>query len=298
MGGKINNFKIQKTVHYLPDNIVTNIDLTRELDTSDEWISSRTGIKARRIEKNLSLLEMTKKALAMLNDAELSNIDGIICATCSNEYTIPSLACQVAKEIEVKHICTDINNACSGFIYALHLANGLFKTDEYKKILLISAEKMSSVIDPTDRTTAIIFGDAVTVTILEATRDIHLLSQHIHTNGSIDELHIQKSNFLQMNGQDVFRFAIRSISKCLKMVDLNEVDYFVFHQANKRIIEAVVKKFNLDTSKVIINIEQYGNTSSASIPLILSENEFKKDDKIFLCAFGAGLSYGYMLYQI
>lgn len=295
--------KIYKTKSYLPDNIVPNSYFESYLETTDEWIYTRTGIKERRIEKQLTLFEMIEKCLAKFEKKDLESIDGVICSTMSGEYISPALSALVTKLINSKGIHVDINAACSGYVYGLYLADGLITAKKAKKILMISAEKMSNIIDFNDRGLAILFGDGVGASLLIDDKKKHVLHEHLVSEGSIDELYLKPGGFMQMKGQDVFKFAIKAISDCIdttlhdKKIAIDEIDYFILHQANVRMIKSICRRYKLAQDKFIVDIDKYGNTSSASIPIILSENSLKKDDKILMIGFGAGLSYGSMLYE-
>ncbi len=281
---------------YLPENIMTNDDFAKYLDTSDEWISQMTGIKERRIENELSLLEMIHQSLDKFDQGSLDNVDAIIVSSMSNDFKSPSLAAMVTKKVPSTSICFDINSACSGFVYGLEIADNFIKSNNYKKVLFIAAEKMSNLLNMDDRNTAILFGDGVCSVILEASENKHVSDTYFKSLGNIEDLVVYDK--LEMMGKNVFKFAVRSVGECLETVNINEIDYFVFHQANIRIIDTIIKKYNLDADKVLTNLENFGNTSSASIGILLSEYKFKPGEKVMLVGFGAGLSYGSLVYTV
>ncbi|MGL5020663.1 MAG: beta-ketoacyl-ACP synthase 3 [Mycoplasmatales bacterium] len=299
------DIKILKTGKYIPDTYVTNDDLSHVMDTSHEWIFQRTGIAKRAIAKNMSLLKMTKYAIQNMNltDEELKSVDSIIVASMSFEDKSPGLSAQIQDKFDFNDniMCFDINVACSGFVYAVDIASAYIKSEIYKNVLVIGADKMSNIIDPLDRGTAILFGDAVSCVLIGSDTQKHVINRVMNTKGSREEIYCEDK--LIMAGQDVFRFAIASITNCLENVkkdmDLEDVDYFLFHQANERIIDNVIRKFKLDENKVIKNIKNSGNTSSASIGILLDDifKDVKKGQTILMIGFGSGLTYGSILYK-
>ncbi len=288
--------EIKQITTYIPKNIMYNKDFESFLDTSDEWITQMTGIKQRYIETELNLEEMIKKAVLKLSNAQLTNIDAVIVSTMSSEMKSPSQAALVTKYIDGGGLCFDINSACSGYIYGLELCDNLIKSGNYKKILFINAEKMSNVLDMKDRNTAILFGDAVVCNLIQASETPHVLNTYCNSIGNDRDLMVIDT--LNMMGKNVFKFAVNTMYECLDKIDIDDIDYFIFHQANIRIINTVIKKYKLDKQKVLTNLEKYGNTSSASIGLILNDHQFKPGDRLMLIGFGSGLSYGSMIYQV
>lgn len=285
--------KITEIKRYIPDNPYTNDDLAKYMDTSDEWIIKRTGIESRNWATE-SIEQMAQKCLAKLTP---TRFDAIIVTTMSTIDSAPSLSARCASYIGSQDcMCIDLNAACSGFVYGLEVSEGLLATG-FNRVLLLSIEKMSSVIDVDDRATAILFGDGACATVLEAGGN-QLSFKHNQTIADDRALVKRSGEHLQMDGQAVFKFATKTIAECLEAYgDLSEIDWFVFHQANKRIINNVVRKFNIDSSRVIINIERIANTSSASIPLALSEVSLKAGDRVMMIGFGAGLSTGCVVYE-
>lgn len=285
--------KIAEICSYVPDSPYTNDDLAEYMDTSDEWIVKRTGIESRNWTPE-PIEEMARKCLEQL---ETDSVDAIIATTMSTVDSAPSLSTSCGKYIgSEKCMCIDLNAACSGFVYGLEVAEGLLATG-FKRVLLLSIEKMSSIIDKNDRSTAILFGDGASAVILEPGGN----DLKFKCNRTIPDDHSlikRKGEYLKMDGQAVFKFATKTVAECLNAYgDLGDIDWFVFHQANKRIIDNIVRKFHIESSKVVVNIEKIANTSSASIPIALSEMELKPGQKVMMVGFGAGLSTGCVVYE-
>lgn len=312
---------------YVPERVMTNADWEKLVDTSDEWITTRTGIKERRYAvdgQGTSDLaaEAAKKALA---DAGLNpeDIELIILATCTPDYRVQNCSSLVQKKIgAVNAACFDIQAACSGFIYSLTVGRSLIQTGMYKKILVIGAESVSRLLDMTDRNTAILFGDGACAAVMgEVEEGYGIISSYMGTEGVDDgtlrikaggtmypatvERVLNKEIYLEMNGTDVFKFAVKALPFATKEaakkgnVDLSTIDMLFPHQANLRIIEAAAKRLRIPMEKVYLNIHKYGNTSAASIGLAigdaLEEGRLKKGDLIALTGFGAGLTYGSLI---
>lgn len=312
---------------YVPERVMTNADWEKLVDTSDEWITTRTGIKERRYAvdgQGTSDLaaEAAKKALA---DAGLNpeDIELIILATCTPDYRVQNCSSLVQKKIgAVNAACFDIQAACSGFIYSLTVGRSLIQTGMYKKILVIGAESVSRLLDMTDRNTAILFGDGACAAVMgEVEEGYGIISSYMGTEGVDDgtlrikaggtmypatvERVLNKEIYLEMNGTDVFKFAVKALPFATKEaakkgnVNLSTIDILFPHQANLRIIEAAAKRLRIPMEKVYLNIHKYGNTSAASIGLAigdaLEEGRLKKGDLIALTGFGAGLTYGSLI---
>ncbi len=312
---------------YVPERVMTNADWEKLVDTSDEWITTRTGIKERRYAvdgQGTSDLaaEAAKKALA---DANLNpeDVELIILATCTPDYRVQNCSSLVQKKIgAVNAACFDIQAACSGFIYSLTVGRSLIQTGMYKKILVIGAESVSRLLDMTDRNTAILFGDGACAAVMgEVEEGYGIISSYMGTEGVDDgtlrikaggtmypatvERVLNKEIYLEMNGTDVFKFAVKALPFATKEaakkgnVDLSTIDILFPHQANLRIIEAAAKRLRIPMEKVYLNIHKYGNTSAASIGLAigdaLEEGRLKKGDLIALTGFGAGLTYGSLI---
>ena len=306
---------------YTPSNLVTNDQLSEIIDTSDEWIYSRTGIKSRYISRGEDTSYMAakagEKALENTNISPL-DVDLIVVATCTPDMFTPSTACIVQSIIGANNaLAFDISAACSGFIYGLDVAKALMKLNNYKHALVIGAENLSKSLDWEDRGTCVLFGDGAGAAILSKSGDLGLMSSFCKSEGSkykcitiegndVDSPFVEnkttRHSKLKMDGGEVFKFAtsviVSSINKILKEnnLDINDIDYIIPHQANVRIIQYAAKKLKVDMDKFYMNMEEYGNTSGASIPIALSDmNEkglLKKDSKIILVGFGAGLTYG------
>lgn len=306
---------------YTPYKIITNEELSEVVDTNDEWIYSRTGIKSRHISIGEDTSYMAAKASEeALKSANISSseIELIIVATCTPDMFTPSTACIVQGMIEANNaVAFDISAACSGFIYGLDIAKSLMKINGYKHSLVIGAENLSKSIDWEDRSTCVLFGDGAGAVVLSESKDVGLISSFCKSDGDkwkcitiegndvdspfVEDKTIRESK-LKMNGNEVFKFAtsviVSSINKILKDNNLNlsDIDYIIPHQANVRIIDYAAKKLNIPVDKFYMNIENYGNTSAASIPIALNEmyekKLLKKNSKIILVGFGAGLTYG------
>jgi len=304
----------------LPNKIVSNDDLSKLVETSDEWIIQRTGIRNRRIsDVNTSVLA-SQAALEAINDAQIDkdDIDLIICATMTADNATPSVACLVQKELGLENATAfDINGACTGFIYALKVVEGLLKLN-HKKALVIGSEVMSKVIDFTDRNTCILFGDGAGAVVVEKGEDAYFFTK---SKGNFDVLYAEGTSlntdldvkeitggFLYMDGREVFKFAIRAMEEAiLKVLEeanltIDDIDMIIPHQANQRIINNVAKRMKIDESKFFMNLEEYGNTSAASVAIALTEakkqNVIKEKDKVILVGFGAGLTWGSTLIEI
>lgn len=320
------NSKIIGVGSYVPENIVYNDDLKKIVDTSDEWISSRTGIKQRRISTGEETSDLAAKA--GLNALEMagiqaSDLDYIIVATITPDKYTPSTASIVQDKIKaINASALDINAACTGFVYTIEIANSLIKSGVAKNILVIGSETLSRIVDWNDRGTCVLFGDGAGAAILTRTTDenigiratvtgsdgskgMFLTSSNITLNNPFIESEKIHENYIKMNGGEVFKFATRimevSILEVIKRANLKleDISHIIPHQANYRIIDYVSRKLNLDLSKFIINLDRYGNTSSASIPIALNEavrqNKFNKGDNIVLVGFGGGLTWGAVL---
>jgi 3-oxoacyl-[acyl-carrier-protein] synthase-3 len=308
---------------YVPDYVLTNEELSTMMDTSDEWITTRVGIKERRIlkDKELGTSFMASKAVEDLlakSGAKREEIDLVICATTTPDYIFPSCAAMVTQNVGIKNaVAFDIQAACSGFIVGLTTATGLIESGRFKKILVIGAEKMSSITNYEDRTTAPLFGDAAGAVLVEpTTENVGIIDSILFTDGvGISHLNLKaggsvhpashetvdkRMHYIYQEGQFVFKHAVSDMSDAtVKILERNhltkdDVAWLIPHQANLRIIDAVAQRVGLEYEKVIVNINRYGNTSAASIPLCMweSEKKFKKGDNIILTAFGAGFTWG------
>lgn len=309
--------------HYVPDYVLTNKELETLVETNDEWIQSRTGIKERRILKDPDkatsyLATQAAKQILRNRGIDGSEIDAIIVATVTPDYFFPATACLVQREIEATNAYGfDISAACSGFVFALSTGASLIESGRYKKVLVIGADKMSSIVDYTDRTTCIIFGDAGAGVLLEPSTDGNGIIDFIQRSDGVEaELLCQEAggsknpasietvesrkHYLKQEGRIVFKKATSAMADVsLEILERNnltkdDLNWLVPHQANNRIISATANRMELDPSKVMINIEKYGNTTAATIPLCLSEWQprLKKGDNIVLASFGGGFTWG------
>jgi 3-oxoacyl-[acyl-carrier-protein] synthase III len=319
---------------FVPDRIMTNADFERSLDTSDEWIRTRTGIRERRIvdadgdaDAPTSAFELGGKAsLIALDKANCSpeDIDGIICATFSPDFFFPSTACKIQQYIgNTVALAFDVSAACAGFVYALSIANSMIVSGQCKKMLVVGAEVISKTLDWTDRGTCILFGDGAGAVVLEAAgdgrgdageyardakddSDVGILSTYLKSNGAYgDILYLPawgEKRFMRMNGNEVYKHAVRlmgdATQQCLRMAGLsfNDVDLLIPHQANIRIIDAMARHMKLPKEKVVTNLDRYGNTSSASIPLALEDawkqGRIKPGTIAVFTSLGGGLAWG------
>ncbi len=322
------NSKIICFESYVPEKIITNDELSNIVDTSHEWIYTRTGISKRRIstvENTSDLAINVGKALIKSSNIEPEDIDIIIVATITPDHLTPSTACIVQGAIGAKNaLAFDINVACSGFVYALSVADKFLKSGLYKTALVIGAETLSKIVDWSDRGTCVLFGDGSGGALLVASEDENsIIAEDLKADGTcwqaitggsigINNTFIKdkKENpfYLQMNGRDVFKFATKTVPKSVQQVldksnlSLDDIKYIVPHQANLRIVEVVAKKLEVDLDKFYLNLQDYGNTSAASIPIALAEMSkkgiLKKDDKIIITGFGGGLTWASMLIKI
>ncbi len=287
---------------YVPSDVITNYDLEEKIDTSDEWITTRTGIKRRHIAKDESIYDMAVKAGKMaLEKAGLEEIDLIIVATLSPDMLFPSVACVVQQHIKSR-FAFDISAACSGFLYGLDIAKAYIESSNVDSILLIGAEKLSSIIDWSDRSTCVLFGDGAGAAVITK-GDGDILSSVMFSDGKYKELlYANKCGFIKMNGKEVFKQAVRNMETACKMalekanLTIEDIALVIPHQANIRIINALAQKLNIPSHKVYVNIEEYANTSAASIPIAMYEafekGILKRKDKVLLTAMGGGLTWG------
>lgn len=308
---------------YVPEYILTNAELEKMVDTNDEWIRSRTGISERRILKGdgLATSDLAVPAIQALlakKNIDASEIDCIICATVTPDLPFPSTANIIADKVgAINAFSFDLGAACSGFLYALTTGATFIESGRYKKVIIVGADKMSSIIDYTDRTTCIIFGDGAGAVLLEpngegfGVQDSILKSDgsgrthlHIKAGGSVKPASVEsvlaKEHFVYQSGQAVFKFAVKGMAdvsaELLERNNLtgNDIAWLVPHQANLRIIDATAHRMGLPMEKVMINIQKYGNTTAATLPLCLWdwEDKLKKGDNIVLAAFGGGFTWG------
>ena len=306
----------------VPRKIVTNDDLSKFVETSDEWIFQRTGIRERRIsDENTSELAYRSAVDAIKNsNIDKNEIDLIVCATMTPDNFTPSVACMVQEKLGLGDNVTafDVNAACTGFVYALKIVASMLNT-YHKKALIIGCETLSKIINFEDRNTCVLFGDGAGAIVVEKDEkneefytcslgnDKDLIAENVEMNFEMKNK-VLKSGFLKMDGKEVFKFAINVVEKSInKILDMNnlkieDINLIIPHQANQRIINNVAKKFNISNDKFFVNLEKYGNTSAASIPMALCEafesNKITKGDKVILVGFGGGLTWGSTIIEI
>lgn len=308
----------------VPEQIVTNEDLSKIVETSDEWISSRSGIRERRIAKEETTTSLAilagKRALENAGIAS-EEIEVIIVATCTPDCFFPNTACQVQEAIGAKHaVAFDLSAACSGFLFALSTAQAYIKGGIYQKALIIGAETMSKMIDWSDRSTCVLFGDGAGAAVVSAeeTGVLELVQKSDGTGKGVLSCKARETRnllnhesetkeYLYMEGQPVFKFAVKTVPECVEEVlkkaevKKEEIRYYILHQANSRIIQSVAKRLKEPEEKFPMNLSLYGNTSAASIPILLDEMNrngmLNQGDKLVLSGFGAGLTWGAVLLE-
>tara|TARA_B100000035_G_scaffold310824_1_gene319308 strand:- start:2675 stop:3625 length:951 start_codon:yes stop_codon:yes gene_type:complete len=312
--------KIVATGSFLPKKILSNKDLEKIFDTSDEWIKTRTGIEQRHIVEDsqttsdlgyFSALDAIEKSSYNKDD-----IDLIIVASTTPDKIFPSVACSIQRKLGLKNIpAFDVQAVCSGFIYALTTADSFIKSGMYKKVLVIGADCMSTITDYTDRSNAILWGDGAGTVILEASEEPGIIKSIINSNGEYEDLlHVprkskdNKPNTIEMQGNAVFKIAVNTLDQIVDETlqgtgfSKGDIDWLVPHQANIRILQATAKKLDMAMDKVIVTINKHGNTSAASIPLALNEGitsgRIKKNDIILMEAFGGGFTWGSSLIKV
>ena len=326
--GKINAV-ITGVGGYVPDYILNNEELSRMVDTTDEWITTRVGIKERRIltEEGLGTSYLARKAAKQLiqkTGVDPDTIDALIVTTTTPDYKFPSTASIVLGKLGLKNaFAFDFSAACCGFLYTLDVAASMIQSGRYKKIIVIGADKMSSLVDYTDRATCVLFGDGAGAVLVEATEEenVGVQNSYLRTDGQgLPFLHMKaggsvcppshftvdhRLHYLYQEGRTVFRYAVTDMSNdVMKIMEMNnlkadDVNWVIPHEANLRIIEAVTKRAGIPLDKVVVNIDHYGNTSAATIPLALwdAESQLKKGDNVIFTAFAAGFVHGASFYK-
>lgn len=306
------NAKITSTGSYLPKKILTNADLEKMVDTTDEWIFTRTGIRERHIaaaDENTSDLafEAAKNAIASAGVA-VNQIDLIVIATTTPDKVFPSVATMVQRKLGISGCpAFDIQAVCSGFIYALATADNFIKTGSAKCALVIGAETFSRIVDYTDRGNCILWGDGAGAVILQAVQEQGIISTHLHADGSYENmLHVPRNakgnDTVVMEGNPVFKMAVNTLDQIVdetlaaNNMQKSDIDWLVPHQANIRILQATAKKLNMSMDKVVVTVDKHGNTSAASIPLALDvavrDGRIKRGEIILMEAFGGGFTWG------
>ena len=316
--------RIIGTGSYAPEKVLSNDDVSKLVDTTDEWITTRTGIKFRHIaredEQTSDMAAAAAKRALEMAGCTAEDLDMIIVGTISGDMPMPACAAFVQSKIGAMCPAYDVSAACAGSLFALSIADQYIRTGSAKKVLVIGVELLSRILNWEDRNTCVLFGDAAGAMILGASEseDRGILSTHIHTDGkytdiltipgggSIHPINIdtieKKLNFVHMNGREVYKFAVRSLSSVVRegleanQLTTDQVDHVVPHQANIRIVDAVLKNLKMPREKTVLNIDRYGNTSSASVPVTLDEavreGRIKEGDMVAMMAIGAGMSWG------
>lgn len=315
--------RIAGTGSYLPENVVTNQDLEKIVDTTNEWIVSRTGIKERRIaagdQSTVDLAEPAARAAIKAAGLEPADIDLIIVATTTPDKVFPSTACLLQQRLDI-HGCPafDVQAVCTGFIYAVSVAEKFIRTGSAVNALVLGAETMSRVLDWNDRTTCVLFGDGAGAVVLQASDEPGIISTHLHADGAYEQLlHVPAGvstnydaiqdgkAFLKMRGNEVFRMAVntlgRIVDETLAAQDMqkSDIDWLIPHQANIRIINATAKKLKMSQDNVVVTVDVHGNTSAASVPLALDtavrDGRIKRGETLLMEAFGGGFTWGSVL---
>lgn len=322
---KPNSIIVKGTGYYVPEKIITNDDIAKVVDTSDEWIFERSGIRRRHVSENESASDMAvKSARAALEDAGISasEIDLVVVTTVTPDMLFPSTACLLQAKLGIRNNipCFDLEAACTGFVYGMEVATSMMQSGKYKNALVVSSERLYPILNPADRSTCFLFGDGSGAAVLSCSdeRGVGIIGNVLGADGAAtavlkipaggslmptspetvrDGLH-----YLQMDGREIFKNAVRIMQeKALDVLDLcgvkpEEISLLIPHQANIRIIETVAKRLHIPREKVYVNIEEYGNTSSASIPIALAQaarsGAISEGDYVLLVAFGAGLTWG------
>ncbi len=312
--------KIAGTGSYLPDNIVTNKDLEKKVDTSDEWIRERTGIEQRHIAPDgVYTVDLAEQAARNAMDAagvSKDDIDLIIVATTTPDRVFPSTACLLQQRLDI-HGCAafDVQAVCTGFVYALGIADRFFKGGDTKCALIVGAETLSRIVDWSDRSTCVLFGDGAGAVVLKASDEPGILSSHMHADGSYEnlltvnygvstgkDLLLEESGGIVMKGNEVFKMAVNTLGRIVdetleyNQLDKTDIDWLVPHQANLRIINATAKKLRMSKDHVVVTVNKHGNTSAASVPLALDtavrDGRIKRGEVLMLEAFGGGFTWG------
>lgn len=309
--------RITGTGSYLPEKVLTNADLEKMVETSDEWIKERTGIHKRHVavegETTCDLAEQAARNALDAAGLTAADIDLVIVATTTPDKIFPSTACLLQKRLGIHGPAAfDVQAVCSGFVYALTIADKFIRTGSAKRALVIGAETLSRITNWKDRTTCVLFGDGAGAVVLEASAETGILSTHLHADGEYDELlhvpgGISRGDeggrlFMEMQGNEVFKMAVRTLGRIVdetleaNNMQKSDIDWLVPHQANIRIITATAKKLDMSMDKVVVTVHEHGNTSAASIPLALDvavrDGRIKRGETVLLEAFGGGFTWG------
>lgn len=312
--------KILGTGSYLPEKILTNAELEKMVDTSDDWIMQRVGIRERHViadsgDTTASMAEAAVRAALKSSNLEPNDIECIIVATASPDNIFPGIACLLQQRIGITNHCMafDINAACAGFIYALSIADQYIKNGIAKKALVVGVDALSPIVDWTDRETCVLFGDGAGAVVLTASDEPGIIVSNLHAAGNYADLLYARnpiwehhdSQYIHMDGREVFKIAVTKLDEIVDQtlekagMTKDQIDWLIPHQANARIIQAVARRLGLSMERVIMTIEGHGNTSSASVPLALDvalkRNQINRGDVLMLEAFGGGLAWGSVL---
>lgn len=312
--------RITGTGGYLPDKVLTNLDLEQMVDTSDEWIRERTGIEKRHIaaagQTTCDLAEQAARHALQAAGRSAAEVDLIVVATTTPDRIFPSTACLLQQRLDI-HGCAafDVQAVCTGFVYALGVADKFIRTGSANCALVVGAETLSRIVDWTDRSTCVLFGDGAGAVVLEASDEPGILSTHLHADGSYENLltvnagvsqgyeRLQSNAaFIEMKGNEVFKMAVNTLGRIVdetlqaNEMQTSDVDWLIPHQANIRIIQATAKKLKLTTDRVVITVDQHGNTSAASVPLALDvavrDGRIRRGETLLMEAFGGGFTWG------
>jgi len=313
------NAKILGTGSYLPEKVVTNKDLEKQVDTSDQWIQERTGIKKRHIaEDNQTTCDLAEIAAKNAMDAAglgADDIDMVIVATTTPDRVFPSTACLLQQRLGIKGgAAFDVQAVCTGFVYALGVAEKFIATGSAKNVLVVGAETLSRIVDWSDRGTCILFGDGAGAVVLGASDEPGIMSVHLHADGSYENLLTVPAGisegydnpaFIEMKGNEVFKMAVNTLGRIVdetldaNQLDKGDIDWLIPHQANIRIINATAKKLKMSMDHVVVTVDEHGNTSAASVPLALDtavrDGRIKRGEILLLEAFGGGFTWGSVL---
>jgi len=313
------NAKILGTGSYLPEKVVTNKDLEKQVDTSDQWIQERTGIKKRHIaEDNQTTCDLAEIAAKNAMDAAglgADDIDMVIVATTTPDRVFPSTACLLQQRLGIKGgAAFDVQAVCTGFVYALGVAEKFIATGSAKNVLVVGAETLSRIVDWSDRGTCILFGDGAGAVVLGASDEPGIMSVHLHADGTYENLLTVPAGisegydnpaFIEMKGNEVFKMAVNTLGRIVdetldaNQLDKGDIDWLIPHQANIRIINATAKKLKMSMDHVVVTVDEHGNTSAASVPLALDtavrDGRIKRGEILLLEAFGGGFTWGSVL---
>ncbi len=318
----MNYSRITGTGSYLPERIMTNADLEKIVDTTDQWIRERTGITQRHIaadgEYTVDLAEQAARRAMEMAGKTSDDIDLIVVATTTPDRVFPSTACLLQQRLDI-HGCAafDVQAVCTGFVYALSIADKFIKTGSAKCALVLGAETLSRILDWNDRSTCVLFGDGAGAVVLEASDEAGVLSTHLHADGSYESLltvpvgvsygmeRLAEEAHITMKGNEVFKMAVNTLGRIVdetlaaNNMQKSDINWLVPHQANIRIIQATAKKLRMDTDQVVITVDKHGNTSAASVPLALDtavrDGRIQKGETLMLEAFGGGFTWGSVL---